>query len=312
MCGESRFGNKMFMLVPAITAAYEHNATLVLIQNELTAKKESDCSWSDKLRDVFQYFNSSAPLIRAEVLQKWWYLPEYEFFKYESNYYKAKVNYTVGGYRQSWRYMQTSKQQKAVRQVFKFTPRYEKYARETIAKAKDILNAKQVITVGVHMRIGDLTEKWTLDYGYVMAQQDFYKDAIDMAIQTFNNNDIILIVASDSIVKAKEMLSTNNITSNHKTHFLHGSAFEDFATLSKCDHIITSGGTYGWWAAWLAGGKTFYHANFSKPGSDFDMLFSNEKFYMPNWIPIYTVSQKKPSTSRPDVIMTTSQNCSTR
>lgn len=301
----------MFMLAPAIIAAYEHNATVVLVQNSKNAQNKSDCEWADWLRDIFQYFNSSAPLLPAEMMSGWWNFGEPGFTLYTSNYYKPEVNYTVAGYRQTWKYLETESQQTAARQAFKFTSRYRTFATNTIASVKAKFNSTDAIIVGVHMRIGDLVDKRRLDYGYVMAKPNFYKAAIGKATQIINTTNIILMVASDTIQEAKKMLTSSNLTSIYRVHFLHGSAFEDFATLTKCDHTIISGGTYGWWAAWLAGGKTFYHGNFSKPGSSFAKGFSNENFYCPDWIPVYS-EQPLPaanSTDPPDVILPGGENC---
>ncbi|KAH3835789.1 hypothetical protein DPMN_109153 [Dreissena polymorpha] len=46
-------------------------------------------------------------------------------------------------------------------------------------------------------------------------------------------------------------------SNNWKVAFLEGNSDAvDMAVLSLCDHTIVSTGTFGWWAAWLAGGTT--------------------------------------------------------
>ncbi|XP_052280959.1 galactoside alpha-(1,2)-fucosyltransferase 1-like [Dreissena polymorpha] len=48
-----------------------------------------------------------------------------------------------------------------------------------------------------------------------------------------------------------------NNSNNWKVAFLEGNSDAvDMAVLSLCDHTIVSTGTFGWWAAWLAGGTT--------------------------------------------------------
>ena len=90
------------------------------------------------------------------------------------------------------------------------------------------------------------------------------------------------------------------LNSSVNIFFSMGSAFEDFATLSRCSHSIISGGTYGFWTAWLAGGKTYYPVDFAKPGSKFAKGFKNENFYMPEWIPVAYVH--KPNMTTPKAI----------
>ena len=35
-----------------------------------------------------------------------------------------------------------------------------------------------------------------------------------------------------------------------------------FVLLATCNHSIITIGTFGWWAAWLAGGRVVYYGDF--------------------------------------------------
>lgn len=266
------------MLLPAITAAAQYNATLILFTHT------EDCDWMGWLQDIFEYFNSSTPLLPYSLTQDWPDLDEPIITGYTSENYKEGANFTFSGYRQSWKYLQTKRQEEAVRKVFKLTAKYDNYALRTIAKARrEFNNIENALLVGVHMRIGDLQD---LDYGYQMAGTDFYKIAMASAHRYLKTDNIIFLVASDTLTKSKQVLS--NFSASYNIFFVSGSPVEDFATLSKCDHSVMSGGTFGFWAAWLAGGQTFYHANYVKPDSKLAEGFKTEDFYFPHWIPINT------------------------
>jgi hypothetical protein len=59
----------------------------------------------------------------------------------------------------------------------------------------------------------------------------------------------------------------------------------DFVVLSNCDHVITSVGTFGWWAAWIANGVTTYYKWPVQPntyvGNQYNKDFTD--FFYPNW-----------------------------
>jgi len=62
------------------------------------------------------------------------------------------------------------------------------------------------------------------------------------------------------------------------------SAGKDMAILSSCQHVIMSTGSYGWWAAWLAGGTTIYYSDWPRKGSELDGITNHEDLFLPNWI----------------------------
>ncbi|EPQ15959.1 Galactoside 2-alpha-L-fucosyltransferase 1 [Myotis brandtii] len=61
---------------------------------------------------------------------------------------------------------------------------------------------------------------------------------------------------------------------------------KDFALLTQCNHTVMTIGTFGFWAAYLAGGDTVYLANFTLPDSDFLKIFKPEAAFLPEWVGI--------------------------
>ena len=265
-------------MAPAIAAAAVRNATFVLPAGD------KSCEWIGWLKDLFLSINTTVPLLPYSMLKSWANVGEPGFTEYKSLPPNSK-NFTIAGYRQSWKYFEKEVEQKALRKTFQFNSKYEASAEKTINNAKSKFKISDPILVGMHMRIGDLKDKNRLDYGYVMANRAFYKKAMSAAKKLFNSSKaIIFITASDTPNEAKAMLSP--LVNNYNIAWSHGTAFEDFATLSKCNHSIISGGTYGFWTAWLAGGKTFYFNGFAKKGTKFYNGFKSENFYLPTWIPV--------------------------
>lgn len=60
---------------------------------------------------------------------------------------------------------------------------------------------------------------------------------------------------------------------------------DDLALLSLCDHNIMTVGTFGFWAAFLAGGENIYFAHPFGRGTGLYDGFSHEDFFLPHWLP---------------------------
>ena len=275
ICGLTRLGNKMFRIAATIAATVTHHTKFVMIQ------PEPDCPWMSDLQSLFISLKETTPLIPSKWMNSWEGISEAGFSLF-TRIIPTNVNATVFGYRQSWKYFITPSEKQAVRDIFKFTSKYESYAHNVLTTAS---NNTSPILVGVHMRIGDLLYEQSVNFGYQPANKTFYDKVLKKVTSNLNNsNNIVFVASSDSPKLAKQML--NDAEAKYKIFWLNGTAFEDFATLSKCNHSIISGGTYGFWTAWLAGGKTFYFENFAKRGSYFDRGFLPGNFYLPDWIGI--------------------------
>ena len=261
------------MMAAAIAAAVSQNMTFVLV------KKDENCGWINLLQSLFVNIANNIPVVPGSVMKKWKNFGESGFTNYDKIIHR-EYNFTISGYRQAWEYMSTKEQQAAVRTTFQFTERYNNHAVTALTTAKQAFpHITDPILVGLHMRIGDLVGN---SFGYQMANKTFYNHALKV-VKTFfhESNNIIFVAASDTPKLGKQMLA--DAQSLYNIFWLSGEAFEDFAALSRCNHSVISGGTYGLWAAWLAGGETFHFANFSKRGTKFDEGFFNENFYWPQW-----------------------------
>jgi galactoside 2-L-fucosyltransferase 1/2 len=83
------------------------------------------------------------------------------------------------------------------------------------------------------------------------------------------------IIASDDKDYVKKNLGNNSDVFITPSTFFSG---HDLAALALCEHTIITAGTYGWWAAWLAGGDAVHDLNYPVP-------FQNcvKEHYFPPW-----------------------------
>jgi galactoside 2-L-fucosyltransferase 1/2 len=67
------------------------------------------------------------------------------------------------------------------------------------------------------------------------------------------------------------------------------SVYEDMALLVRCNHSIISQGSYGWWAAYLAGGKVVYCKTYLDPktktfNKQMGRIIQPSDVFPPEWI----------------------------
>jgi len=187
----------------------------------------------------------------------------------------GKKDIAIQGFRQNFKYFEHAST--LISELFTLNEELQNYS-------KAVTSAYSGVRVGVHIRLGDLMEQRIINYGYVMAQADFYRQSMDYFVNKFSPQNVTFLALSDSINKAKELLA--NLT--HNIAYIEGGTMEqDFATLIACDHIITSGGTFGFWAAWLNRGKVVYFSEYCRPNSTLASKgYCRECFNLPQWIPM--------------------------
>ena len=128
------------------------------------------------------------------------------------------------------------------------------------------LGAAEVTWVGVHNRRGDYGQHLASLYSLPLLGPEFFLRAM-RHYEAASPGQVIFVVVSDDLAWARRHLAT----SGHTIEFLGHSAVlakdtarplatgrdvgEDLALLAACNHSVLSYGTYGMWAAMLAGGQ---------------------------------------------------------
>jgi galactoside 2-L-fucosyltransferase 1/2 len=191
----------------------------------------------------------------------------------------ADKNWTLVGYYQSWKYFQHIPD--IVRNSLQFQDITLRYVRQILQQhvyRKLRTSNTQRPCVGVHIRRGDMNTPHELKRGYNVADIGFIRKAMDYFRNKYSNP--IFVIATDD----KRWVAANVVGSDVIHHLPNANAVTDMALLAHCNHTIVTSGTFGWWAAWLAGGETVYYNNYPSHGSWLDSQYVREDYYPPHWI----------------------------
>ena len=183
-------------------------------------------------------------------------------------------NVTVQGWLQSWKYFHHIAS--TIRKQFTFKSLHKEPARKFL----DSSRFKSRTVIGIHVRRGDFGNDYFTQCGYAMASPVYFQTAMEMFRAEFNN--AIFVVVSDSIEWCKKNIIANDIIYSELDDPIN-----DMALMSMCDHMIVSGGTFGFWGAWLAGGKVIYPKDWPRPDSWLDLYgMIIDDFWVPDWVGI--------------------------
>ncbi|CAF4495757.1 unnamed protein product [Rotaria socialis] len=151
-------------------------------------------------------------------------------------------------------------------QQFKFSPHFS-FDNQQLFK-KQLVQSNWTTWIGIHIRRSDfLGENYSSSDEYIFSAVEYYK-------QHYSNP--YFIVASDDKKYCK------NLFRNKKNIFLTPESFsvgDDLTALSLCEHSIITGGTFGWWAAYLANGQVI-HDKVYPSGC------GRREYYYPSWFMI--------------------------
>ncbi|XP_032090370.1 galactoside 2-alpha-L-fucosyltransferase 2-like [Thamnophis elegans] len=143
---------------------------------------------------------------------------------------------------------------------------------------------QNVTYVGVHVRRGDYVRVMPKTWKGVVADKGYLEKAMDYFRKKYLNP--IFVVTSNGMEWCKK-----NINASRGDVYFAGDGKEaspgrDFAFLTHCNHTIMTIGTFGIWAAYLAGGEAVYLANYTLPDSPFLKVFKPSAAFLPEWIAI--------------------------
>jgi len=195
----------------------------------------------------------------------------------------------VVGYFQSWRYFRAVDDR--VRSEFRFRRHIADAASDVLRRLTDEQTRLHgdVVLVGVHVRRNDMALEHHRRRGYTVADEHYVRRAINYVadrVATESNATALFVVCTDDADWARRNVhSASNpvvfVSSSHRR-----AAAVDLAVLAACHHVITTVGTFSWWAGYLhrPDGITVYYAGFPKPGTEIGNHFRAEDFFPPGWI----------------------------
>ena len=179
------------------------------------------------------------------------------------------------GFFQSWKYFRHHEDE--IRKQFTFHDDILTEAKEVLTSILPSDYEYHATLIGVHVRRGDM--EYLKDIGYSLADRRYLLRA--MRFMRKRLGKVIFVVASDDPYWCETELKMDDVV------FSTASRSEvDLALLSLCRHTIITVGSFGWWAAWLAGGETIYYKNWPLPNTELYKKVSHEDYFPPKWIPM--------------------------
>lgn len=305
-----RLGNDLFIYASSYGIAKRNNVTLITL-GQFHMKEFFHLSDDVEVIDVKDPIRSEVTIIR-----------EQRHCSFDENLYTLNVTGVkrrnlgtndgaeVTRFMQSWYYFRDVAEDLRRQFTFKANIKSEVdkfFARLRSGTSRDKttydITINSTTYVGVHVRRGDmLLLERKHHWGFTTGSTDFIVRAMLHYVNLFRH--VTFIVCSDDLKwcennvklpaeyadKYVVHLSTSNAVFKERRtdrgHARRMQAALDMGILSACNHSIISGGTFGWWSAYLAGGNVVYYAGYPSNGSDFATQYSETKadFYLPNWI----------------------------
>lgn len=182
------------------------------------------------------------------------------------------ANLSLVGFLQSWKYFRHIEDE--IRREFTF--------RKFITDAADTMILKirhrypGHVFVGVHVRRGDFLI--LKNSGFTVPEASYFVKAFDL-FRKIIPDPVLFLVASDDLRWCRRNLKATGVkVLKNASRAVH------LAVLARCRHTVLSGGTFGWWAAWLANGITVYFSGYPRENSSLAQGFNTGDYYPPSWI----------------------------
>ncbi len=160
-------------------------------------------------------------------------------YTFDTNFFSAKDNIYLKGYRQSEKYFSPIKDQ--IRRGFQFN---NEVIKAVAAKASEL---KSLNSVSIHIRRGDYSNPIVRNYHGILGAA-YYQQAIRYMESNVSECQFYIFSDDPEWVKtnlkfdAPVQIVSGVETKNH---------FEDFYLISQCKHQVIANSTFSWWAAWL-------------------------------------------------------------
>ncbi|XP_046364516.1 galactoside alpha-(1,2)-fucosyltransferase 1-like [Haliotis rufescens] len=253
--GGGRLGNAMFQYASLVGISSFHGYTATIASSHF-------------LRRIFKLKAPATKNLKTQTKAKREKSPG--MYDQSIQHLSHNVNWSLVGYYQSWKYFGNISE--TIREEFTFQ---DEVIKDMLKEAPVLANWTR-ITIGVHVRRGDMASKYERDRGYNVADVGFLNRSMNYFRKKYENP--LFIVCSDSVTWCKDNLMSDD------TIFTKGRREVDLAILAHCDHNIVTSGSFGWWGAWLAGGDVVYFKNFPREKTWLDRQYTKEDYYPDEWL----------------------------
>jgi galactoside 2-L-fucosyltransferase 1/2 len=191
------------------------------------------------------------------------------------------------GYFQSWRYFSGLILQ--IRSEFSFRHEFAFKAAHFLDQAiaenfgRDI-RKQDVVLVGIHVRVRDMATNQSLSRGYAIASPGYLSATMNYFQLKYAHDKLLFVMATDDKEWCRNYFPYQSLGKFPLVHTVRDADALDMAILGSCNHTIITVGSFGWWAAWLAGGVTLYFKDFPQPNSDLARQYNKDDYYPSDWI----------------------------
>ena len=267
-----RFGNHMFIVASAYGLARLHSCHLYFTQEVLNAIRKVFISDFSSLLLSSSAFNTIInvninPMTKTSKEVGCQYIPELT----RPNAISKGQIFELTGYWQSYlhfiKYANDLRQnifistqpilkkisyffRNIYQQKFRFQPDFASHNHHLFKQ--ELTYSNQSTWIGIHIRRSDFVHlKYSSPNTYLFTAIKYYSE---------HYSNAHFIVASD------DKPYCQNLFRNYSNIFITPNSFsigEDLITLSLCQHSIVTGGTFGWWSAFLANGQVIHDTTYA-------------------------------------------------
>jgi len=191
------------------------------------------------------------------------------------------------GYFQSWKYFTDIEH--VIRAEFTFQHRVsvavDTFLHRTINENfGPNVRRRDVLLIGIHVRVSDMALHVNLARGYSVATPDYFTAAMEWFRHRFLHFRLLYILATDDKHWCQDNFPYGSSGQSPVVHTELGPDVQDLAVLTQCNHTIVSVGSFGWWAAWLTNGIAVYYHNFPRLNSSLAQEYVLSDYYPDDWI----------------------------
>ena len=178
-----------------------------------------------------------------------------------------------------------------IRHEFAFNDQIQQQASAFFTHAIPDYNTKDIITVGMHFRLGDKFHNPKHKNTSIM-RTSYFINAMDYFANKHRREQLYFVFISDEQDwVTKNIIPLTQRYNDQVVRSLDNSPAVDLAILAACSHTVISVGTFSWWGAWLSMGTTVYYSGLPRPG--YETLTHPGTVFIPppadkysNWVPI--------------------------
>lgn len=260
-----RTGNHMFEYSTLIGIAKKNNVTPVLVEGT----------------GLWDCFDLPVKIARRSDFSNAKIYKEYRPGYYTDSITKLEPHGKsyIQGYLQSFKYFQNVKHE-LIKKHFKFKPQYANKARDFIEDTKKKLRKENAVTVGVHVRRGDLVRQNRKGYA-VPAIPYFYK-GMNYFRRRFK--DVLFIICTNDYQWSMDNLDEGPDIYYSPFYSASQNGYLDLAILASMDHMIMSAGSFSWWAGYLTSGIVIYYHGYPRENTVMGNTTNKADYYPTGWI----------------------------